>query len=428
MLPLIWKFNDYSYFLAEGGRGSAKTQSIARFLLWACEQRIIRVLCGRETQKSIDESVYTVFCDIIREYNLDFEIMSNKIIHNRTKSTIQFKGFRERGSGSIKGIEGVDILWIDEAQYITKPTLDIIIPTIRKQNSKVIFSMNRLYRNDACFEFCYGRKDCLHINIIYLDNKHITQKLLIEAEESEKRNAQDFEHIWLGYPRDQAADMLLSYSKLDKAGQVQRKPDGYNSLRVMSVDFSAQGGDLCVASLIESTSNSLWALTKKERWSEPDTDITVGKVINIHSRWQPHILVLDADGLGYPLYCSISKTIQDVIAFHGAGESNRENAGNQRADGYLTLKEFFDNEWLRCDCPEAIRQLESIKRIYKPNGKVYIQSKKDLKAEGLPSPDDADSLMMGLYAINYYPYLFYKEENQEVNYTETEEDDYNPFE
>ncbi len=425
MLPMIGKFNFYRYFLIEGGRGSGKTHSIARWILYLCEKKLVRVLCGRETQKSIEESTYALFCDLIRKHDLNFTITKNKIIHKETGSTILFKGFREQGSQNIKGLEGIDILWIDEAQSITKATLDIIIPTIRKSKSKIIFSMNRLFRNDACYEFAAGRKDCLHININYYDNKHITDSSLLEAEECERRNYQDFEHVWLGYPRDQAVDMLISYSKLDKAKEVQPKPDNYQSLRVMSVDLSAQGGDLCVASLIESTSNSLWALTKKERWSEPDTDITVGKVINIYSRWQPHILILDADGLGYPLYCSISKTIEDAIPFHGAGTSNRENAGNQRADGYLTLKEFFDNEWLRVDCPHVISQLETIKRVYKLNGKVYIQSKLEMKKDGHSSPDDADSLMMGLYGINYHAYLFDQSKNNEV--INLEDEDYDPF-
>ena len=60
LIPIIEKFNDYRYFLAEGGRGSAKSQSICRWLLYIAEKKKVRIVCGRETQNTIDESVYRV--------------------------------------------------------------------------------------------------------------------------------------------------------------------------------------------------------------------------------------------------------------------------------------------------------------------------------------------------------------------------------
>ena len=72
---------------------------------------------------------------------------------------------------------------------------------------------------------------------------------------------------------------------------------------------------------------------------------------------------------------------------------------------HLTLKDFIDNEWLKISSDFTISQLEYIKKSYKPNGQIFIQSKKDMKSEQGESPDFADSLMMGIYAINYYSYL-----------------------
>ena len=65
LLPFILKFIDYSYFLFEGGKASGKTQSVARFLLYIAQVRHVRICCGREIQNSIDESVKTVFLDLI---------------------------------------------------------------------------------------------------------------------------------------------------------------------------------------------------------------------------------------------------------------------------------------------------------------------------------------------------------------------------
>ena len=188
LLPFIFKFNEYSYFLFEGGRASGKTQTVARFLLYVMEYRHVRICCGREIQNSINESVKTVFVDLIEKYKLDYEIRRDVLINKKTSSKIIFKGFREQGSVNIKGLEGIDILWIDEAQSITKTTLDIIVPTIRKKNSVIIFTMNRHTRFDAVYNFCVKREDCLHINICYFDNPFVDEKIIHEAEVCKKNN------------------------------------------------------------------------------------------------------------------------------------------------------------------------------------------------------------------------------------------------
>lgn len=202
LLPIITELDKYRYFLIEGGRGSGKSHSVARLMTYLSDQYLLRVFCGREIQNSIEESVYTLFKDLISEYNLNYNVGATKIDHNQSGSSIRFKGFREQGSVNIKGLEGVDILWIDEAQAITKETLDIIIPTIRKNNSKVFFTMNRTLLEDPVYVAMAGRADCLHIHIDYFENKHCPEVLKREAEECKKRDLDDYNHIWLGKPRD----------------------------------------------------------------------------------------------------------------------------------------------------------------------------------------------------------------------------------
>lgn len=411
LIPILTDFNKYDYFLIEGGRGGGKSQSIARIILWISEQRRVRVCCGRETQATISDSVYKIFNDLISDYDLNFTVKSNKIVHNLTGSSIIFKGFREQGRVNIKGLEGIDILWIDEAQAITKSTLDVIIPTIRKKNSTVIFTMNRLLRKDPVYSEFILRDDCLHIKINYYDNKHCPEKLIMEAKRCKERNLLDYEYIWEGNPTDSGNEFLFSAIKLDKAKNIKFREENYRRIACMSVDLAGNGGDLCVASLIESKSNTEWALECQEHWSEPDTDITKGRIINLYSKWKPQLLILDADGLGYSIYVSIKNVISNTIKFNGAATSNRPNALNRRADGYLTLKDFIDNEWLKISSDLTISQLEYIKKSYKPNGQIFIQSKKEMKSEQGESPDFADSLMMGIYAINYYSYLIDERED-----------------
>ena len=423
MLDVLRHINDYNYFLIEGGRGGGKSQSIARIILWLSEQKKVHVCCGRETQATISESVYKIFADLIDEYELNFTVMSNRIYHNTTGSDIIFKGFREQGKVNIKGLEGVDILWIDEAQAITKSTLDVIIPTIRRKNSIVIFTMNRFVRRDAVYSEFICRDDCLHIKINYYDNKHCPQKLIDEARRCKERNSADYEHIWEGNPRENSSEFLFSSSKLDKAQKLVFPSSNYRRLSCLSVDLAGAGGDLCVASLIEAQGENSYILTKQISWSEPDTDITKGKIISLYSEYNPDLIILDADGLGYPIYVSIKHIIKNTVKFNGAGQSNRENAANKRADGYMTLKEFIDSGYLAVPSTEVINQLEDIKKCYKPDGKVFIQPKREMKAEHGESPDFADSLMMGIYAINYYSYLTYQGSEQTVFL----KDDFDPY-
>ena len=424
LLPFIYDFNKYSYFLLEGGRASGKTQSVARFLLYIMEVRHVRICCGREIQNSINESVRTVFLDLIEKYKLNYEITRDNLINKKTGSKIFFKGFREQGKVNIKGLEGVDILWIDEAQAIAKTTLDVIVPTIRKKNSVIIFTMNRYTRFDSVYNFCAHRKDCLHINICYFDNPFVDEKILKEAQISKEYNINDYNHIWLGYPMTNNNEYLIQSDVIDKSFNLKMENNSFYENSVMSVDLSASGADLCVAKLFKQQNQTLWLEDKTISWSESDTDITQGKIISMYSTWQPNLLIIDADGLGYPIYNSIQKVINSTIAFRGAKKAVSKYAINARADGYLALADYMNKGYLKITDKNTLRQLEYIKKIYKPNGLIAIQDKKSLRALHNESPDFADCAMMALYAINFCLNRAIVSDNYENSIVES---DFEPF-
>lgn len=259
-------------------------------------------------------------------------------------------GFRERGRVNIKGLEGVDILWIDEAESITKQTLNIIIPTIRKDNAICYFSMNRFVRNDAVYDFLKNRKDCWKAHINYYENKHCPLKTKIEAEECKNRNLAEYKHIWLGEPLDETHEYLFNFSKMDEAVEIQFTNDYPIKQSVMSVDLSGNGGDLCVARRIERIDNLRWAVTDRVAWNESDTDVSVGKIIELYHAWNPVVSVVDSCGLGYPIYCTLSKTITNLYGFNGANEAKEVYSGNARADAYLAYADFIRRGWLKIDC------------------------------------------------------------------------------
>ena len=404
LLPIITEFDKYTFFLIEGGRDSAKSHSVGRLLLYLAEQYKLRILAGREEMARVEESVYTLLKNLIQANNLYFDVQASRIIHRGTQTEFTFRGFRDIGSENIKGLENIAILWIDEAQTITQNTLNVLIPTlIRKDNVKIFFTMNRFVRHDPVYDFCAGRKDCLHIKINYYENKHCSQKAKDEAMLCKERDEATYRHDWLGEPYDQTEDYLFNFAKLDIARTLQPFGDLFVPQSVMGVDFSGAGGDLCVASLLTRRSNIHWELSDQRAWSDKDTDVSVGKTIALRNLWNPTLAIVDRGGLGYPMFCSLQKSIPTILGFDGAGETRQHNTGNARADGYVCLKDFIDQEWLILGKhDQTIKELETIKRKYKSNGLVYIESKQDARAAGVKSPDHADSIMMAAYAIRYF--------------------------
>ena len=276
LYPIVTTFNDYIYLLLERGRGSAKSQSVGRFLLFLGEERKLRIVCGREIQTNIEESVHALLSDLIVEFGLAYEVYKHEIRHKTSGTVFKFKGFREQGSVSVKGLEGVDILWIDEAQSIAKTTLDIILPTLRKevlingkvQSAKVLFTMNRFMREDAVPEAMVGNNDCLHIVMNYFDNPFCPLNLKVQAENCRNKSLRDYNHIWLGHPLAQADDYLFNFEKLTAAFDIQPFGELYTKQRVLGIDFAAQGNDQCVATVLDRASNQHWKLSERIPWDE----------------------------------------------------------------------------------------------------------------------------------------------------------------
>ena len=402
LLPMVAEFNDFTYFYLEGGRGSGKTHSAARFILYLAEHRKIRVVCGRELQANIEESVYTVLKDLIAQYNLAYDVFAHKIVHKFSGSEFRFKGFREHGSVSVKGLEGVDILWIVEAQSITKTTLEIIIPTVmRNQTAKIFFTMNRYMRDDAVHEFCAGRADVKHITINYFENPHCSLSLKNEAEILRLRSERDYNHVWLGHPLSQADDFLFNYDKLHES--IGRLPFGetFYKQRVLGIDFAAQGNDQCVATVLDRMSNQHWQITERLPWDEPDTTVSIGKIVDLIGRTKPDVTILDIGGMGKPVFDRLMELKQNIIPFDGGTTQgvDTDHYRNLRAQSYHQLRDWFDSGFLCIHEKDrvVIKELEKIRFKYLSNGVRLLLSKQEFKSDNTYSPDNADSLNMAVW-------------------------------
>jgi phage terminase large subunit len=129
-------FESARWKVAYGGRGSGKTENGARALLMLARTKCMRILCGREIQNSINDSSKFTLEANIEDLGLqdEFQILSTEIIHKKTSSRFFFKGLRHN-INSIKSLGRIDIVWIDEADKLSKTVLDKLSPTIRGRSN-----------------------------------------------------------------------------------------------------------------------------------------------------------------------------------------------------------------------------------------------------------------------------------------------------
>lgn len=411
--PIITEFNKYRYFLLEGGRGGGKTQGVARLLSYISEKQKVRVFCGRETQATIDESVYTVFKDTIAQYNLNFKVFRDRIIHNTTGSEIRFKGFREQGSINIKGMEGVDILWIDEAQAITQNTLDIIVPTIRKQKAKIFFTMNRHLKGDPVYKQFHDRESCLHIHINYDENPFISDALREEAEACRIDRPDDYRHIWKGIPSSSADNYLFNEEALEACltREFPHDPAKYTG-RILGGDVARFGDNYSAGLVLKQCGPEHWEEEYINRWKKYDTVYTTGKFSEMMNTYNPDYTIIDADGIGGAVYDNLANVRSDILAFHGGwveglpkGANKKVKYKNWRTYGYLTLENLVNQGKLRLKSQFIIDQLKEIRYKYDLSMNKYIIPKEQLIEEArrkgvkYNSPDEADALMMAVSRV-----------------------------
>jgi phage terminase large subunit len=159
-----------------GGRGGGKTVNIAIVLLLKSLEKRLRIFCCREILESIDQSVHTTLVKKIRDLNLvdEFDIQRNKITAKRTGSEFFYGGLFRNIEGR-KGLEDVNFVWISEGAVISEESLQILLPSIRANNSQVIIDMNPRYESDAIYKRYIANPDpelCDLVNINYTENPY----------------------------------------------------------------------------------------------------------------------------------------------------------------------------------------------------------------------------------------------------------------
>lgn len=189
------------YKVAYGGRGSGKSWTAARCLILFSLKTKIRVLCTRQLQTSIKDSVHKLLSDSIQSMGLDafFDITRDTIRCTQTGSEFIFKGI-QNNINEIKSIEGIDYCWVEEAQSVSEESWSILIPTIRKEGSEIWVTFNPDREEDATFQrFVKNTPPDSIVQLVnYYDNAWFPDVLRNEMEYDKEVDYGKYEHIWLG--------------------------------------------------------------------------------------------------------------------------------------------------------------------------------------------------------------------------------------
>lgn len=195
-------FEPKRYKVLYGGRGGGKSWAVARALLIQAAQQPIRVLCAREVQKSIRDSVHRLLSDQIAAMGLGgfYEVLDAEI-RGKNGTLVLFSGLLQHTIDSIKSFEGVDRVWIEEAHSVSKKSWDVLIPTIRKPGSEIWATFNPQLDTDEVYaRFVKSeRDDCTVIRVNYSDNPWFPEVLEQERQTAQRTmKAADYNHIWEG--------------------------------------------------------------------------------------------------------------------------------------------------------------------------------------------------------------------------------------
>lgn len=201
--PIVELFSGKArYRIAYGGRDSGKSWSMARMLIARATAKPLRILCCREVQKSIADSVHRLIADQIQALGLGsrWEVLNHEI-RGMNGSLILFRGLSTETRESIKSMEAIDIAWIEEAQTITQRSWELLTPTIRAEGSEVWASFNPTLDTDYIYQTFVANDPPPNSKVVKINrdqNPWRSKVLDAEAEHMRQTDPEGFAHVYGG--------------------------------------------------------------------------------------------------------------------------------------------------------------------------------------------------------------------------------------
>lgn len=216
-------FQPARYKVLYGGRGGAKSWGAARALLIKGAEKPLRILCAREIQKSIKDSVHQLLRDQIAALGLTplYDVLETEI-RGRNGTLFMFAGLKHNVD-NIKSKEGLDIVWVEEAQTVSKASWETLIPTIRKDGSEIWVTFNPELESDETYRRFVAKPpaNALVAKVNWSDNPWFPDVLRQEKDELKARDPDAYLTIWEGHCR-QTLDGAVYAHELRKATEEER--------------------------------------------------------------------------------------------------------------------------------------------------------------------------------------------------------------
>lgn len=386
----------YRYYCYSGGRASGKSTAVAQSLILRASVQPITVLCAREFQNSITDSVYKLLTGTIEKLGLQgFEIRRDGIGHVNGSSFI-FRGLHDNLQ-SIKSIEGVDVCWVEEAQTISKTSLTTLIPTIRKTNSTLIFTWNPLTSHDPIWTYFISTdseerlQQTCHWHTTFNDVRRLLSQDVLDMVEADKQTA-DYGHVWLGLPYADTDNQLISDTMIDEALQ-RAATDGPTTF---GVDVARYGSDRTALTI--KTGNRIETL---ESWTHSSIVDTAERIRLRASQYRPIDIRVDDTGVGGGL-TDLLKTwglpVTGVNYASKAKDPQYPNIASELWFDFATMLPQLSINPQLADLAKLTTELTTRKWHITSRNQRQIESKQDYKdTMNLGSPDLADSVLLACY-------------------------------
>lgn len=212
-------FEPARYKIAYGGRGGVKSWSFARALLIKGAQTPLRILCAREFQNSIKESVHQLLCDQMKLIDLqNYYQVFNTEIKGITGTEFFFAGLKQNVT-KIKSMEGIDVCWVEEAEKVSENSWSVLIPTIRKSGSELWISFNPHQETDPTYKRFItsppptltksGRRYCIVVETGWRDNPWLPEELEMEKDYLAHVDKDAYDHVWEGQVQKRSSSQVM---------------------------------------------------------------------------------------------------------------------------------------------------------------------------------------------------------------------------
>jgi phage terminase large subunit len=359
------------YRILYGGRGGAKSWGVARALLIKGAQRSLRILCAREFQTSIKDSVHKLLCDQIIDLGLEgFYEITQASIRGKNGTEFSFVGLKNNVA-NVKSYEGVDICWVEEAQTTSRLSWNILIPTIRKEGSEIWVTFNPELETDETYQrfVLHPPENSVVQKINWSDNPWFPETLMLEKDALRMRDVEAYNTVWEGICR-QTVDGAIFAREMQMAeldGRITKV--GYDPMKPVHAVFDLGWSDATAIWFVQFIGMETRLIRYHEDNQKTISDYlakmqTYGYVYD--TLWLPH----DAEN---KTLAAAGRSIDQIV--RSAGYKTKIIPRTPIVDSINAARTLFRNCWFdRDNCYDGLQCLRHYRYEVDPDTKAFSKN------------------------------------------------------